>query len=98
MTRPRLRWQHELSLNYALKHNFFRKSNQIQNRIIFLRVPIVEEESELGSIEQLSQLIKRDENSSEESKVEKMEEDHRFFHALTHPSVIREFLKAYKEL
>jgi len=60
-------------------------------------VPIVEEECELGSIEQLSQLIKRDESITEESKVEKIEENHRFFHALTHPSVIKEFLKAYKE-
>jgi len=64
----------------------------------FLRVPIVEEECELGSIEKLSQLIKRDKKISDESKVEKIEKDHRFFHALTHPSVIKEFLKAYKEL
>lgn len=59
-------------------------------------MPIVEENEELGDVNQLAKLIQRNEEEYAVS-VDEIKEDHRFFHALTHPSVVKAFLKVYKE-
>ena len=59
-------------------------------------MPIVEENEELGDIKHLAKLIQRSEKEGCVN-VDEIIEDHRFFHALTHPSVVKAFLKVYKE-